>query len=200
MVGNKGIQVHPTSMSFHDMLSKARQHAKDCIESSTKYNKDRWDKTHKEPTFVVGDKVLISTINFNNILGPKKMKDSFVGPFTILKLHGPNAAEVLLTGEFARKHPTFPVSLLKHYKESDKEKFPNREPMGEIVPFDEEAPKEIQKVLQQKMVKISNKDTRLYLVRYKGKGADCDEWLPESKIKNASQLLRKFRLEKKNSL
>jgi hypothetical protein len=138
-------------------------------------------------------------MNFNNLQGPKKMKDSFVGPFTVVKLHGPNAVEVMLTGDFARKHPTFPVSLLKHFKETDKNKFPNRQATEEVIPFDDDAPKEVQKVIQQKMMKIAGKDTRLYLVRYKGKAADCDEWLPEDKIPNASQVLRKFRVEKKNS-
>lgn len=75
--------------------------------------KERWDKSHKELKFKGGDKVLISTLNFNNIQGPRKLKDSYVGPFVMIKLHGPNAVEVALTGEFERKHPTFPESLLE---------------------------------------------------------------------------------------
>ncbi|MBW0509301.1 hypothetical protein O181_049016 [Austropuccinia psidii MF-1] len=38
-----------------------------------------------EPDFKEGDQVLVSTLNFNNLKGPKKMRDSFVGPFTIIK-------------------------------------------------------------------------------------------------------------------
>jgi hypothetical protein len=107
--------------------------------------------------------------------------------------------EVILTGEFSRKHPTFPVSLLKHYKESKDQQFPGRsEPTEQQVPFEDEAEKVILKVLNQKMIKLNNKDTRLYLVRYKNKSSDYDEWLPESKIPNVTTLLRKYRVEKKN--
>ncbi|MBW0483064.1 hypothetical protein O181_022779 [Austropuccinia psidii MF-1] len=61
-----------------------------------------------EPDFKEGDQVLVSTLNFNNLKGPKKMRDSFGGPFTIIKLIGKNAVEVKFTEEFSRKHPVFP--------------------------------------------------------------------------------------------
>ncbi|MBW0574048.1 hypothetical protein O181_113763 [Austropuccinia psidii MF-1] len=68
-----------------------------------------------EPDFREGDQVLVSTLNFNNLKGPRIMRDSFVGPFNIIRLMGKNAAEVKLTEEFSRKHPVFPVSLVKPY-------------------------------------------------------------------------------------
>ncbi|MBW0494000.1 hypothetical protein O181_033715 [Austropuccinia psidii MF-1] len=79
------------------------------------YNKQRWDKSHLEPDFKEGDQVLVSTLNFNNLQGPKKMRDSFVGRFTIIKLIGKSAVEVKLTEKLSRKHPVFPVSLVKPY-------------------------------------------------------------------------------------
>ncbi|MBW0489718.1 hypothetical protein O181_029433 [Austropuccinia psidii MF-1] len=45
-----------------------------------------------EPDFKEGDQVLVSTLNFNNLKGQKKMRDSFVGPFTIIKLRGKNVS------------------------------------------------------------------------------------------------------------
>ncbi|MBW0490877.1 hypothetical protein O181_030592 [Austropuccinia psidii MF-1] len=62
-----------------------------CIAEAKEYNKQRWDKSHMEPEFKEGDQVLVSTTSFNNFKGPKKMRDSFVGPFTIIKLIGKNA-------------------------------------------------------------------------------------------------------------
>ncbi|MBW0537848.1 hypothetical protein O181_077563 [Austropuccinia psidii MF-1] len=73
-----------------------------------------------EPDFKEGDQVLVSTLNFNNLKGPKKMRDSFVGPFTIIKLIGKNAVEVKLTEEFSRKHSVFPVSLVKPYFQTER--------------------------------------------------------------------------------
>ncbi|MBW0497205.1 hypothetical protein O181_036920 [Austropuccinia psidii MF-1] len=59
------IDIHPTASSFKIMLDKV-------------------------PDFKVGDLVLVSTLNFNNIKGPKKLKDSYVGPLFIVSLHGRN--------------------------------------------------------------------------------------------------------------
>ncbi|MBW0517309.1 hypothetical protein O181_057024 [Austropuccinia psidii MF-1] len=58
-----------------------------------------------EPYFKGGDQVLASILNFNNLKGPKKMRESFLGPFNIIKLIGKNAVEVNLMGESSRKHP-----------------------------------------------------------------------------------------------
>ena len=49
------------------------------------------------------------------------------------------------------------------------------------------------KILRQKRVKQDNKDVILYLVRYKNKSADHDEWLPAEKVPNAKVTLRAFR-------
>ncbi|MBW0500994.1 hypothetical protein O181_040709 [Austropuccinia psidii MF-1] len=105
------------------MLDKARLHANRCMQYSFKYANKRWDKSHKPPEFKIGGLVLVSNLNFNNIKGPKKFKDSFSGPFMIKALQGPNAVQLELTGELMNKHPTFPVSLIKSYSSSDKELF-----------------------------------------------------------------------------
>ncbi|MBW0472752.1 hypothetical protein O181_012467 [Austropuccinia psidii MF-1] len=62
-----------------------------------------------EPDFKEGDQVLVPTLNFNNLKGPNKMRDSFLGTFTIIKLKGKNDSVVKLTKLLSRKHPVFPV-------------------------------------------------------------------------------------------
>ncbi|MBW0571007.1 hypothetical protein O181_110722 [Austropuccinia psidii MF-1] len=108
------------------MLEKPRNHANRCMHDSFNYAKERWDKSHKPPDFKIGDLALVSTLNFNNIKGPKKLKDSFSGPFIIKPLHEPNSMQLELTGELMNKHTTFPVSLIKLHTSSDKELFPLR--------------------------------------------------------------------------
>ncbi|MBW0593502.1 hypothetical protein O181_133217, partial [Austropuccinia psidii MF-1] len=102
------VDIHPTASSFKIILDKARHHANRCMQDSFKYAKERWDKSHKPPDFKIGDLVLVSTLNFKNIRGPKKLKDSFSGQFMIQALHGPNAVKLELTGEPMKKHPAFP--------------------------------------------------------------------------------------------
>ncbi|MBW0586376.1 hypothetical protein O181_126091 [Austropuccinia psidii MF-1] len=84
-------EINPTSGSFKGMLDKAGKHAIRRMEDSFAYAKDKWDKSHATPDFKVGDLVLVSTTNFNNIKRCKKLKDSFSGPFVIKALHGENA-------------------------------------------------------------------------------------------------------------
>ncbi|MBW0552903.1 hypothetical protein O181_092618 [Austropuccinia psidii MF-1] len=132
------VDIHPTASSFKLMLDKERDHANRCMQDSFKYAKERWDKVHKPPDFKIGGLVLVSTLNFNNIKGPKKLKDSFSGPFMIKALHGPNAVQLELKGELMNKHPNFPVSLIKPYRSSYKELFPPRnKPPFEIPPLKE---------------------------------------------------------------
>ncbi|MBW0468358.1 hypothetical protein O181_008073 [Austropuccinia psidii MF-1] len=90
------------------------------------YNKQRWDRSHIEPDFKEGEQVLVSTLSFNNLKGHKQIRDSSVGPFTIIELIGRNAVEGKLTEEFSRKHPVFPVGLVKLYFQTEEDNFASR--------------------------------------------------------------------------
>ena len=141
--------------------------------------------------------MLVSTVNFNNLGGNKKLKAPFVGPFVIKKLHGRNAVEVILSEELSRKHPVFPVSLIKPY---DTRKDFDSSTVVVSIPILEEIPSEklkVHKILKDKKERINGKDTRLYLVRFKNQSADKDQWLPEDNIPDASIHLRNFRVSKR---
>ena len=141
------------------------------------------------------DLVLVSTLNFNNIKGPKKLKDSYVGPFVIVALHGTNAAQVELSGELENKHPTFPVSLIKPYQPADKELFPLRNPTPLTVPpVEQNEDKNIKKVIKER--RLRGKNQREYLVRYRKPGHE-EKWLKESEIPDSEKLLRRLRHERR---
>ncbi|MBW0588800.1 hypothetical protein O181_128515 [Austropuccinia psidii MF-1] len=65
------VDIHPTASSFKIILDKARHHSNRCMKDSFKYAKERWDKSNKPPDLKIGDLVLVSTLNFNNIRGPR---------------------------------------------------------------------------------------------------------------------------------
>ncbi|MBW0564143.1 hypothetical protein O181_103858 [Austropuccinia psidii MF-1] len=144
------VDIHPTASIFKLMLEKVRHHVNRCMQDFFNYAKERWYKNHKPSEFKVGDLVLVSTLNFNNMKGPKKLKDSFAGPFMIKALHGPNAVQLEHTGELMNKHPNFPVSLIIPYSSSYKELFPlgNKPPL-EIPPLEQGEEKKIVKVLKE---------------------------------------------------
>ncbi|MBW0549210.1 hypothetical protein O181_088925 [Austropuccinia psidii MF-1] len=71
------LTVHPTAEDLYDMWKRACDTAAKCIAVAKEYNKEGYDKTHMEPEFKEGDQVLVSTLNFNNLKGQKKIRDSF---------------------------------------------------------------------------------------------------------------------------
>ncbi|MBW0554682.1 hypothetical protein O181_094397 [Austropuccinia psidii MF-1] len=189
------IDIHPLASSFKIMLDKVKHHAKQSINDTFDYAKDKWDKSHKLPDYKVKDLTIVSTLNFNNIKGPKKLKDSYVGAFVIVALHGTNASQVELSGELENKHPTFPVSLIKPYQPADKELFPLRNPTPLTVPpVEQNEEKKIKKVIKER--RLRGKNQREYLVRYRNPVHE-DEWLAESEIPDSDKLLRRFRHEKR---
>ncbi|PLW43116.1 hypothetical protein PCANC_14410 [Puccinia coronata f. sp. avenae] len=178
------------------MLS-AEQRASQCIEEPVAYNKECWDRSHKDHDIKVGDRVLVSMVNFQNLGGNKKLKDAFVGPFFVKALHRRNAVEVVLTEGFDMKHPTFPVSLLKKYHlgESDTQQPVTVTPP---VPMEKEERGCPTKILEKKLTRVQGWDCRLYLTRFKNKLPDDNKWLPSSEILEADKLLRWFRASKRN--
>ncbi|MBW0502190.1 hypothetical protein O181_041905 [Austropuccinia psidii MF-1] len=145
--------------------------------------KERWDKSHKQPNFKIRDLILVSTLNFNNIKGPKKLKYSFSRPFMIKALHGPNAVQLELKSELMNKRPAFPLILIKPYSSSYNKLFTLRnKPKLEIPPLKEGEERKIVKVLKERRTR--NKKEREYLVRYRNPAQE-DEWLLDKDKTNA---------------
>ncbi|MBW0509464.1 hypothetical protein O181_049179 [Austropuccinia psidii MF-1] len=145
-----------------------------------------------EPEFKEGDQVLVSTLNFNNLQGPKKMRDSFLGPFTIIRLIGKNAVEVKLTKEFSRKHPVFPVNLVKPYFQTEEDKFPSRRRNAtppEIVEV-EDYPGPVSNIIRARKIRLNGKEQRQYLVRFQNQTADKHKWVGEDSIPDGNLHLR----------
>ncbi|MBW0481620.1 hypothetical protein O181_021335 [Austropuccinia psidii MF-1] len=157
------------------MWKKACDTASRCIAEAKEYNKQRWDKSHMKHDFKEGEQVLVSTLKFRNLKGPKRMRDSFVGPFTIIKLIGKHAVEVRLTEECFRKHPVFPEHT----------------PPGKMEV--EDSPGPVKKTIKARKIRLKGKDQRQYLVRFKNQTEDKDKWLVEDAIPDGDLHQRGFR-------
>ena len=104
---------------------------------------------------------------------------------------------MILTGELERKHPTFPVSLIKPYVSNDNNKFPLRKNNVKVViPPLEQEPVKIKKIIQHRKIRKNNEDLKQYLVRYSG--SKEDEWLTEDQIPDSSKILRQYRADKRS--
>ncbi|MBW0547940.1 hypothetical protein O181_087655 [Austropuccinia psidii MF-1] len=148
-----------------------------------------------EPSFKEGDQVLVSTLSFNNLKGPKKMRNSFVGPLAIIKLIGNNAVEFKLTEEFSRKQPVFSVSLVKPCFQTEEDKFPysRRNPTPPEMVKVEDSHGPVSKIIRARKIRLNGKDQRQSLVRFKNQTADKDKWLAEDVIPDGNLHLRRFR-------
>ncbi|MBW0531838.1 hypothetical protein O181_071553 [Austropuccinia psidii MF-1] len=131
-----------------------------------------------EPDFKEVDQVLFSTLNFNNLKRPNKMRDSFVGPFNIIKLIGKmqwkSNSQWNVPGNshsFQKKIPTPP----------------------EIVEV-EDSPVPVKKIIKARKITLNSKDQRQYLVRFNNQTADKDKWLAEDDIPDGNLHLRRFRV------
>ncbi|MBW0571445.1 hypothetical protein O181_111160 [Austropuccinia psidii MF-1] len=164
------LTIHPTAKDFHDMWKRACDTDAKCIYEAKEYNKQRWDNTHMEPDFKEGDQLI-----------------------------GKNAVEVKLTEEFSRKHPVFPVSLVKPYFQTEEETFPSRRRNAtppEIVEV-QASPGPVSKIIRAGKIRLNGKDQRQYLVRFKNQTSDKDKWLAEDSIPDGNLHLRRFRASKR---
>ncbi|MBW0554629.1 hypothetical protein O181_094344 [Austropuccinia psidii MF-1] len=83
-----------------------------------------------------------------------------------MKLIGKNEVEVKLTAEISRKHPVFPVSLVKPYIQTEEDKLPSRKKMPtplEIVEV-EDSPGHVNKIIKARKIRLNGKGKRQYLV------------------------------------
>ncbi|MBW0473337.1 hypothetical protein O181_013052 [Austropuccinia psidii MF-1] len=115
------------------MCRRACDTAAKCIAEAKDYNKHRWDKSHMEPDFKEGDQLVER-----------------------------NAVEVKLTEEYSRKHPVFPVSLIKPYFQTEEDKFPSRRknPTPPEIVEVEDSPGTVKKIIKSRKIRLNGKDQR----------------------------------------
>ncbi|KAJ8291727.1 Retrovirus-related Pol polyprotein from transposon 297 [Rhodotorula toruloides] len=192
------LSLEPASESFANMLLASQERAASCIADAVAYAQKRWDEKHVEPPFEVGDEVLVSTKHFQ-FKGERKLIPPYVGPFAVLEKVGPNAIRVALTGEYARKHPVFPVSLCKPYHRTEAERFPGRrEPAPPQPDLVDGVPQwVVEKVLDQRAVKPrrGQKDKtrkKEFLVKWEGYPEKYNRWVLEDDLQNAKEALQDY--------
>ncbi|MBW0468198.1 hypothetical protein O181_007913 [Austropuccinia psidii MF-1] len=162
-----------TAKDFHDMWKRACDTAAKLIAKDKEYNKQRYDKTHMEPEFKERDQVLVSTLNSNNLKQPKKRRESFVWPFTIIKLLGKNAVEDKFP---SRKKTTTPSDIMEV----------------------EDSPGPVKKIIKARNNRLNGKDQRQYLVRFKSQKEEEYKLLAEDAIPDGNVHIRRFRASRRS--
>ncbi|MBW0476423.1 hypothetical protein O181_016138 [Austropuccinia psidii MF-1] len=110
-----------------------------------------------------------------------------------------NEVEVRLTEEFSRKHPVFPVSLVKPYFKTEEDNFHCRKKnttSPEIVEV-VDSPHPVKKIIKAMKIRLNGKDQRQYLGRSESQTAEKDKLLAEDAIPDGNLHLRRFRASRR---
>ncbi|MBW0545427.1 hypothetical protein O181_085142 [Austropuccinia psidii MF-1] len=159
--------IHPTAKEFNYMWKRACDTDAKFIAEANKYQKQRYDKIHMEPDFKERDQMLVSTLNFNNLKRPKKMRDSYIGPFTIIKTIGRNAVGFKFTESFSGNKLVFQVSFVKPYFQTGGDKLPfrNKTHTPQDIVEVQDSPDPVKKIIKARKIRLNGKEERQYLVR-----------------------------------
>ncbi|GMF31302.1 unnamed protein product [Phytophthora fragariaefolia] len=119
--GLKGLRtsVKRNLLSFIETGEAVRQRVRDAMAAAQDCQKENSDRHGRANTqvFQVGDQVLLNAKNLPSVavsaVGSTKLRPSFIGPFTVIGVHG-HAYTLDLPPAMAT-HPTFYVGLLKPY-------------------------------------------------------------------------------------
>ena len=135
--------------------------------------------------FAVGDYVLLHTHNLPlRIPGSAKLKPIWIGPYKVEAVVGPNAYQLALPAAFKRLHSVFNVSVLKRYR-------------GSIIPPPD--PIEVDGLEEYEVSAIvahrrSGCRKQLeFLVAFEGYDSSANEWLPESHLEHAQEILTAYK-------
>jgi hypothetical protein len=118
-----------------------------------------------------------------------KLKPAFVGLFEVLEKVGPNTCRLKLHPPFHRRHPVFPVSLLKKAaicppQFKGRRTYPHLTPISTLA-GDKVMEEEVTFILRERLTRSfeDGKPKHEFLIHWKGFDSDSDAWVPEKDLK-----------------
>ena len=180
--------IAPAAEDYSKRLVECQQHAKEALFRTQEQMKEYADK-HRTflPTFKEGDEVLLDARNLNRQIPTVKLGDRFVGPFKILKKHGPVNFELELP-DTMRIHPVFHAGLLKEFK---RQEYPGREALDRPDPEVREGEEEY---IVDKIIDGQPEGGRFkYLIHWKGYSPADRTWEYFNKdLRHASESIKEY--------
>ena len=170
----------PAAEEYVENLAKLRTDMRETLllagEGITKYYNRH--VSEKEPTFTVGDKVMVTAKNIKTKRKSKKLDHKMRGPFKVIWLIGSYAYELALPYGAGKVNPVYHISFLEPYHRNQipGSRSPTPQPavdLGDDI-------WEVEKVLA---TKVRRKKVQ-YLIRWKGFGPDEDTWEPWENIED----------------
>ena len=142
------------------------------------------DRAHRTLEFQVGDQVWFSMQNIN-LIGSRKLKPKFIGPFLVVERIGHVAYHLKLPPSMDRIHPTFHVGLLKRCILGGDGQVRNTTPAIEAEDNQEYV---VEKIIKERVTGHHKK----YFIRWLGYDITYDSWLTREELQNAPQVLKSW--------
>ncbi|MDR3444275.1 hypothetical protein, partial [Dyella sp.] len=166
-----------------ERMKAALDHARTQAEIAQAKQKRLADRHRRLLHLKEGDQVLLATEGLQLRSGMHKLTGRYIGPFRVLGCVNDNAVTLDLPPLLGALHPTFNISRLKSYRHSDHALFPDRpqrlhQPPAVDADTNGVARYEVESVLAQR----GGARRRELLIRWKGYGAEHDEWQPRSQL------------------
>jgi len=167
--------------------------------------KRRYDGGHRESPIKAGEFVLLSTKHFNFSDTYNKLKSAWMGPYEVLKLVGPNAAQLDLPPPLDRRHPVFSVRYMKPCAAPKTgSRFQGRREYLSVRPKvglagETYNSSEVERVLDSRVIRNPEGNlVQQVLIRWKGYGLDSDVWVSTSQFNEKTdptwaRMLRDYR-------
>lgn len=181
---------------FVSRLSTDLQLARLEIERAQQTQASHNDQKRSNTTFKSGDHVYLSTSNytFDHMKGQpsKKLAPKFAGPFKILRMVSPVAAELELPPLY-RIHPVIHISQLSLSKEASPYQVPLARPPPVLVKNDDaESEFLVEKILDYRKRKAGRGHRQEYLVKWEGYPRCEATWEPLSHLANSQEAIAEF--------
>jgi hypothetical protein len=164
-----------------ERMKAALDHARTLAEIAQAKQKRLADRHRRLLELKAGDQLLLATEGLQLRSGMHKLTGRYIGPFRVMGNVNDNAVVLDLPPLLGALHSTFNISRLKPYRHSDHALFPGRpqrlhQPPAVDADTNGVAEYEVKSVLAQR----GSTNRRELLIRWKGYGAEHDEWQPRT--------------------
>jgi Chromo (CHRromatin Organisation MOdifier) domain len=178
----------PVVASRAERMRLALDHARTKAEQAQAKQKRQADRHRRLLLLREGDQVLLSTDGLQLRSGIHKLTGRFIGPFSVIGSVNENAVTLDLPPLLGAMHPTINISRLKLYRDGSK-LFPGRpqrlhQPPAVDSDTNGAARYEVEAVVAQRGAGAR----RELLVRWKGYGAEHDQWQLRSELAQSAPL------------
>ena len=172
-VRNPPWRILPSIESIFENRDQVMHRVRSLLKSAQDRQKSYADQSRRPHDFTAGQQVLLSTKNLQfQGKGIRKLYPKYVGPFSIITMHGLNAAVLDLPHDW-NLHPVFHVSLLKPFvpRPDSMDDLPPLPPVIDGVPT-----YKVEQILTHRDRSVGRKTIREYLIQWSGLGPEHNSW------------------------